>query len=71
MLVAVDDVQNLAPDKGQHLAHCRLACAGLPNKQRGLAVLQAPAAHTCCSRTDCSAKLLNGEYCPYQAYCAA
>lgn len=43
VLVAVDDVQLLAPHEGQHLTHRRLAGAGVSNQQRWLAVLHTPA----------------------------
>ena len=39
MLIAVDDVQLLAPHEGQHLTHCGLARACVPDQQGRLTML--------------------------------
>ena len=39
MLIAIDDVQPLAPHESQHLTHSSLACACVSNQQGRLAVL--------------------------------
>lgn len=42
MLVAVDDVQALAPEKCCQLTSSCLACASLANEQGGLSICNAP-----------------------------
>jgi len=46
VLVAVDDVQFLAPHESEHLTHRGFAGASVTHQQSRLAVLHTPAPHT-------------------------